>query len=78
MIMTTTMPTAAPRTQGASPFVVPMAPEAWLSASATAVAGSHTHADQALQAARIVPNPKVRVDASNGTKQDRPPRGVPR
>ena len=68
---------AAPRPRTASPFGVSAAP-AWLPAvSTTAGTALGMHADQALQAplaARVVPNPKVRV-AGIGTKQDRPPRG---
>ncbi|HJQ43138.1 MAG TPA: hypothetical protein VJ831_08640 [Jatrophihabitantaceae bacterium] len=72
-------PPATSRLRSASPFVVSMAvPTAnWLPTSTTAVAGFGVHADQALQASRVVPTAKVR-DAGIGTKQDRPPRGEPR
>ena len=79
MTYPTTTP-ATPRLRSASPFVVSMAvPTAnWLPMSTTAVAGFGVHADQALLASHVDPTRKVRVDAGIGTKQDRPPRGVPR
>jgi hypothetical protein len=80
-IQTIPMTAAAQRTLGAPSFVVSQQMSAWPGTAAYRVgaagAAGATPAVHAVKLRLDVPNPSVR-DSRVVTKQDRPPRGVPR
>jgi hypothetical protein len=83
-IQTIPMTAAAQRTLGAPSFVVSQQMSAWpgtaayrVGAAGAAGAAGATRAVHAVKLRLDVPNPSVR-DSRVVTKQDRPPRGVPR
>jgi hypothetical protein len=80
-IQTIPMTAAAQRTLGAPSFVVSQQMSAWPGTAAYRVgaagAAGATRAVHAVKLRLDVPNPSVR-DSRVVTKQDRPPRGVPR